>query len=77
MKTALLLIALGFGYKVFADATKEQGALKTIGRAIGLVMIITSVGIGAYKIAKCANVSGLCPTKSSCGMSSAACPMMK
>ena len=46
MKTALLLIALGLGYKVFADATKEQGGLKTLGRLIGLVMIITSVGIG-------------------------------
>ena len=75
MKTALLLITLGFGYKVFADATKEPGSLRTVGRLVGLIMMIASMGIGAYKIAACASMAGLCPTKSSCGFSS--CPMMK
>ncbi len=74
MKTALLLITLGFGYKVFADATKEQGSLRTAGRIIGLIMIVSTLVIGAYKVAECVSASGFCP-KQSCGVSR--CPMMK
>ena len=74
MKIALILIALGFGYKIFTDANKEQGSLKTLGRIIGLVMIVTSIGIGAYKVAATMSCSGMsmCPAK---GFMS--CPMMK
>ena len=75
MKIALLLIVLGLGYKVFADANKEQGSLRTVGRIIGLIMIVTSIAAGTLKIAKCAAMAGFCPMKSACGFSS--CPGMK
>jgi hypothetical protein len=54
MKIALLLLALGFGYKIFADATKEQGGLKTLGRLIGIVMMVVSLIMGAVCMAYCA-----------------------
>ena len=72
MKVALLLITLGFGYKIFADATKEQGSLKSLGRVIGIVMMVVAAGIGAMKVAACAK--SYCPTKF-CPTST--CPMMK
>ena len=75
MQIALLLIVLGLGYKVFADASKEQGSLRSAGRVIGLIMIVTSIAAGTLKIAKCAAMAGLCPMKSSCLFSP--CPGMK
>ena len=73
MKIFLLLITLGYGYKIFASATKEQGSLKILGRLIGIVMMIAAVGIGASKAAQCV-ASGYCPSKI-CGIGH--CPMMK
>ena len=43
MKLGLLLIALGFGYKVYADATKEKGTLRSIGQWVGAVIMATSL----------------------------------
>ena len=74
MKSALLLIALGFGYKVFADATKEAGGIKTLGRLIGIVMMVLSTAVIAVKTFQCA-AAMYCPMNKTCAMS--ACPMMK
>lgn len=44
MKTALFLIALGFGYKVFAEATANgKKSLRQIGRLIGAFTMIVSL----------------------------------
>jgi len=43
MKIALLLIALGFGYKVFADACKENGGIKKLGQVIGILVMVGSL----------------------------------
>jgi len=41
MQTALLLIALGFGFKVFADASKNpKKTIRAIGRLVGIIMMI-------------------------------------
>ena len=41
MELALLLIALGFGYKVFIDGSAQtKKELKQIGRLVGLLMMI-------------------------------------
>lgn len=51
MGIALSLIALGVGYKVYLDASKETGSLKSLGRAIGIFIIIASlfgVACGTY-----------------------------
>ena len=50
MKLGLLLIALGFGYKVYADATKEKGTLRSIGQWVGMIMMATSLVSTAYLI---------------------------
>ena len=43
MKLGLLLIALGYGYKVYADASKEKGNLRSIGQWVGAIMMATSL----------------------------------
>jgi len=44
MKIALLLLAMGFGYKVFAEASKNtKKSLKTLGRVVGTFMMIVAL----------------------------------
>ncbi len=76
MKIAVLLIALGFGYKIFTDANKEQGGTKSLGRLIGIVMMIASASIGAMIVGLCAK-SSFCPSFSACESRPSGCPMMK
>ena len=43
MQTALLLIALGFGFKIFSDASeKQKKSVKQLGRVVGVVMMALS-----------------------------------
>lgn len=43
MKIALLLLALGFGFKIFAEAsTMAKKSLKQLGRAVGLFIMLVS-----------------------------------
>ena len=58
MSHATGLIALGMGYLVFLNASKEQGSLRLVGRVIGTVIIIVSILSGVCK-AYCK--SGGCP----------------
>lgn len=50
MKLGLLLIALGFGYKVYADAAREKGTLRSMGQWIGMIIMATSLVSSAYLI---------------------------
>jgi len=50
MKLGLLLIALGFGYKVYAEAAKEKGTLRSLGQWVGIIMMATSLVAGAFLI---------------------------
>lgn len=43
MGIALSLIALGVGYKVYLDASRQEGALKRWGKAIGIFIMIASL----------------------------------
>jgi Na+/proline symporter len=44
MKIGLLLIALGFGYKIYAEANSAaKKKLKALGRAVGIFMMVVSV----------------------------------
>lgn len=63
MKLGLLLIALGFGYKVYADAVKEKGTLRTIGQWVGTFIMATSLVASAYLIYACSSGKdfGACP----------------
>lgn len=58
MDTALLLIALGFGFKIFAEASSNnKKQLKQLGRAVGVVIMIVSAAGAActtYTTATCA-----------------------
>ena len=43
MRTALLLIALGFGFKIFAEAsTNAKKSVKQVGRFVGIVIMLVS-----------------------------------
>lgn len=58
MDTALLLIALGFGFRIFSEASaNNKKQLKQLGRAVGVVIMIVSAA-GAfcttYTTVKCA-----------------------
>lgn len=64
MKLALLLIAMGFGYRVYADASREKGSLRSIGQWVGAVMMAVSLVASAlivygYSTGKCP--WGACP----------------
>ena len=52
MSCAISLIALGVGYMVFLNASKEKGNIRQIGRIIGAVIIVLSILSGIY-MAKC------------------------
>ena len=43
MQTALLLIALGFGFKIFAEASANaKKSVKQLGRLVGIVIMVVS-----------------------------------
>ncbi len=46
MQTALLLIALGFGFKIFAEASSNaKKSVRQLGRAVGgIIMIVSLLG---------------------------------
>ena len=46
---SLILLALGMGYFVCADAKKQTGTLKTLGYIIGTAIIVLSIIAGFYK----------------------------
>ena len=45
MQTAFLLITLGFGYKIFSEASrKSEKSVGQLGKLVGIVMMIVSFG---------------------------------
>ncbi len=50
MKLGLLLIAMGVGYRVYADATKEKGNLRSLGQWVGVFIMATSLVSSAFLI---------------------------
>ena len=51
MQLALLLIASGFGYKIFAEATAHpKKRVKKLGQIVGLVMIVIGLGTSVLMI---------------------------
>ena len=69
MFIALDLLALGFGYKVFAEATKEKKGLKEGGRIIGIIIVI---------LATAAIINGVLMKSMQCsrGNRGGGCPIM-
>lgn len=64
MKLGLLLIALGVGYKVYAEASKEKGFLRSLGQWVGAVIMVISFASSAifiYAYSKAAVSGGICP----------------
>ena len=60
MKLGLLLIALAMGYRVYADAAKEKGMLRSLGLLVGAVVMGASLVAGAFLISKY-SCHGSCP----------------
>ena len=70
MHSAIALIALALGYKVFADAHKEKEGLKLLGQIIGIVVMLAAVLCILCGAAKCMY-------KSQCSlMSKTGCPLI-
>ncbi len=61
MKLGLLLIALGFGYKVYAEAAKEKGGLRSIGQGVGAIIMATSLVASALLIYAYSTGKPICP----------------
>lgn len=65
MKLGLLLIAMGVGYKVYADATKEKGNLRSLGQWVGAIIMATSLVTSAFLVyaysTGWAGGKGICP----------------
>ena len=80
MHSAVALIALALGYKVFADAHKEKEGLKLLGQIVGVVVMLAAVLCALYGTVRCMNKSQ-CSTMSkmgcplTAGAAKAACPM--
>ena len=66
MKLGLLLIAMGYGYKIYAEALKEKGNLRSLGQWVGAFMMATSLVSSAFLIyahSMGAAGKGVCPWK--------------
>lgn len=50
MKLGLLLIALGYGYKIYVEAQKEKGNLRSLGQWVGALMMAVSLVAGSFLI---------------------------
>lgn len=61
MKLGLLLIALGVGYKVYADAAKEKGSLRSIGQWVGAIIMATSLVTSAMLLYAYSTGKPVCP----------------
>ena len=69
MHSAVALVALALGYKVFADAHKEKEGLKLLGQIVGIVVMLGAVLCILCGAAKCL-------TNSQCSMmSNNGCPL--
>ena len=78
MHTAIALVALALGYKVFADAHKEKDGLKLLGQVIGIVVMLAAVLCMLCGAAKCVYKSQCSMmSKNGCPLAAAktACPM--
>ncbi len=65
MRTALFLIALGFGYKIFAEASQQKTKnLQKLGQWVGTAMMLISI-LGALFLIN-AGTKGMCSMKNSC-----------
>ncbi len=73
MQSVLLLIALGFGFKIFAEASeKQKKPIKQLGRLVGIIIMIVSLCGVLCSIFACMKGSpcgpataGYCPTHGS------------
>lgn len=61
MKLGLLLIALGFGYKVYADAAKEKGNLRSLGQWVGALIMAVSLAASAVLVYAYSTGKSICP----------------
>jgi len=57
MCTAVALIALSLGCKVFVDAQKEKKGLKRLGEIVGAVVMIVAFVCVLHGVAKCGRSS--------------------
>ncbi len=79
----LLLISLSLGYFVFLYASREKNEVKTVGRLVGIVVIVLSLS-GVLCSTVCMIKKGSCGMmkKEQCNMGSShgksaeSCPMM-
>ena len=77
MHSGLLLIALGFGFKIFAEASSNnKKRLRQLGQLIGVFIMVTSF-LGTLCTVSYAIQSGkLCPMGKGWGYGGKMCPIM-
>ena len=75
MFIALNLIALGLGYLVFLEATKQEKSAKTFGRMVGVFIITAALGTILLTFAQWSAAN--CLKKGGCPMSVKVCPFKR
>lgn len=77
MQIGLLLIALGFGFKIFAEAsTHAKKSVKQLGRVIGVgIMIVSFLGTVCAVTCAIQYGKGFCPMGKNWGMGGKMCPI--
>lgn len=66
MMVGLNLIAMGLGYKVYAEAAKEKGPLRRLGQWVGALMMAISFAVTALTVYSWGTGKTLCPGKGPC-----------
>ena len=66
MRTALFLIALGFGYKVYVEALQQKSKqLQQLGQLVGAVMMLVSIAGAIFLVSlglkQTCYMKGACP----------------
>ncbi|PIQ87000.1 MAG: hypothetical protein COV74_02320 [Candidatus Omnitrophica bacterium CG11_big_fil_rev_8_21_14_0_20_45_26] len=74
MKIGLLLIALGYGYKIFLDAAKQKVKnLRLLGQLVGAIMMTVAIA-GIVCMVTCYMSAGFCSMGQKMGYKSM-CPI--
>ena len=67
MRTALFLIALGFGYKIYLEALQQKSKqLQQLGQFIGAVMMLVSIAGAIFLVSL--GIKRTCYMKGSCSL---------
>ena len=75
MMTGLSLISMGFGYKIWLEASASKKNTRVLGRAVAIVMMAGSLWSFICAVQFCGSMGGFIGKDGWLGRKMAACPM--